>query len=228
MHISSTHESPRSHRHASPPQNTFEHRLSKNKKWQNLVLDLLSICIDKVTDGEWRQSLAAALGQQLRLYVIQPQDKAFAMRLLGAALSRVANPTFVTEHILLVFRTANHQNNVEREGCAQAMGHCASVHTDLVLTELENVSKWEHAKRANSSIFSFIKEAMPYGKPLDTDVIYLRATIVLSYGYVTLYCPKDMIVQRLESTTLPFLRQYLNGIKVRKDEINNVLFYLKL
>lgn len=55
---------------------------------------------------------------------------------------------------------------------------------------------------------------MPYGKSVDAEVINLRATIVLSYGYVVLYCPADVVVQRLEGTVLPFLRQYMANAQV--------------
>ncbi|CAD5208908.1 unnamed protein product [Bursaphelenchus xylophilus] len=205
----------------SSPSKTFIHSLdiqclnsgqSRQKKWQQLTLNMLSSCIHLVSDGDWRQQLAAALGQQLRLYTNYPSDKGFAMKLLGSALSRVANTAFVTEHIGLMFRSANLGNAMEREGCALSMGLCAQVHTDLVLTELENIAKWEHTRKG-AGLFSFLKDAMPYGKGTDADIVHLRATVILSYGYVTLYCPDDLLVQRLESTTLPFLRQYLAGFK---------------
>lgn len=56
------------------------------------------------------------------------------------------------------FTTRSTQHNVptERQGCARGVGACAATHTDLVLVELENVSKWEHAKRS-SGFFGFIK-----------------------------------------------------------------------
>lgn len=92
------------------------------------------------------------------------------------------------------------------------------VHSDLVLTELENIAKWEHSKKSGASLLSFIKEAT-YGKATDSEIINLRATIVLSYGYVVLYCPIDMVIQRLEKTVLPFLRQYLAGFKVETSNI---------
>ncbi|CAD5206176.1 unnamed protein product [Bursaphelenchus okinawaensis] len=206
----------------SSPTKTFAHSIelhdlanvtqSRQKRFQQLSLDLLSASIQKVRDGDWRQTLAAALGQQLRLYVNYPQDRAFAMQLLGSVLSRVANTAFVIEHINLMVRSANLANSVERQGCAMGLGLCAQVHTDLVLTELENIAKWEHSRKG-AGIFSFLKDAMPYGKGSDVDIVNLRATVILSYGYVTLNCPDDLLVQRLESTTLPFLRQYLAGFK---------------
>lgn len=57
---------------------------------------------------------------------------------------------------------------------------------------------------------------MPYGKSVDAEVINLRATIVLSYGYVVFYCPADQVVQRLDGTVLPFLRQYMANAQVRR------------
>lgn len=79
------------------------------------------------------------------------------MRCLGQTLSRITNTSFVIEHALLMIRSTTHSNQIERVGCAMAIGHCAQTHTDLILTELENVSKWEHTKKSNAGIFSYIK-----------------------------------------------------------------------
>lgn len=104
-------------------------------------MDLLDACIQAVIDGDWREKLAAALAQQLRLYINQPQDRCFLLRVIGFSLARVANISFVVDHIYLAFRSANHLNQNERMGCALMMGHAAQVHTELVLTELENICK---------------------------------------------------------------------------------------
>lgn len=108
-------------------------------------------------------------------------DKAFMMRCLGCTLARIHCPNFVKEHLYLLFRQTQRFLNrtvslkfskfldcitAERVGCAMALGHSASIldHTDLVLTELENVSKWEHMKEkkgttggSSAGILSFIK-----------------------------------------------------------------------
>ena len=192
-------------------------KCAKTQRWQAAILDVLDSCIQTVIEGEWREKLAAAMSQQLRLYLNQPQDRCFLLRVIGFTLSRVANVAFVVDHIYLAFRSANHSNQNERMGCALLMGHCSQTHTELVLTELENISKWEHSKKS-SGLFSIIKEAT-YGKTEGDDVVNLRATIILSYGYVMLYCPTDLVVQRLEKTVLPFLRQYLNSFKVCQHAI---------
>lgn len=60
---------------------------------------------------------------------------------------------------------------------------------------------------------------MPYGKTLDIEMVYLRATLVLCYGYIVYYCPPEMVVQRLEQTVLPFLRQYIASCKVEDEHV---------
>lgn len=98
------------------------------------------------------------------------------------------------------------------QGCAQGVGFCASVHTDLVLTKLENVAKWEHQKKAGG-ILGFIKDSMP-ARGGDGEGSSVRAAILLSYGYLLYYCPVDTVAQRLESTVLRFLKLYLEKPKV--------------
>jgi hypothetical protein len=117
-------------------------KYAKTQRWQSAILDLLDACIQVIIDGNWREKLAAALTQQLRLYVNHSQDRCFLLRLIGFTLSRVANTEFVIDHIYLAFRSANHDNQNERMGCALLMGHASTTHTELVLTELEKICEY--------------------------------------------------------------------------------------
>ncbi|KHN73012.1 Maestro heat-like repeat-containing protein family member 1 [Toxocara canis] len=188
----------------------LELRSSRVAKWHAHVLDLLDECVRSVNDGEWRCSLAAAMAKQLGLYSSLPDEKAFLMRCLGGVLARITNTSFVVDHLLLMFRGASHAQHAERVGCAQAVGYCGTTHTDLVLTELENVAKWENLKKS-AGLFGFIKDAMPYKHYTDIEMVNLRATIMLTYGYVIFYCPTDVVTQRLEQTVLLFLRPYMEN-----------------
>lgn len=188
----------------------LELRSARVAKWHAHVLDLLDECVRSVNDGEWRCSLAAAMAKQLSLYTSLSDEKAFLMRCLGGVLARVTNTSFVVDHLLLMFRGASHSQHTERVGCAQAVGYCATTHTDLVLTELENVAKWEYLKKS-VGLFGFIKDAMPYKHYTDMEMVNLRATIMLTYGYVIFYCPTDVVTQRLEQTVLLFLRRYMEN-----------------
>lgn len=78
------------------------------------------------------------------------------MRCLGGVLALSTNTSFVVDHLVLLFRSTLHAQQAERAGCAQATGYCATTHTDLVLTELENIAKWENLKKS-SGLFGFIK-----------------------------------------------------------------------
>ncbi|KHJ95445.1 HEAT repeat protein, partial [Oesophagostomum dentatum] len=181
-------------------------------RWNEACLELLSACISVVIDGEWRMSLAAVMGKQLDLYKDYPEEKAFLLRCLGTALSKIALKSFVVDHLMLMFKSAQHHVPTERQGCARGVGACAATHTDLVLVELENVSKWEHAKRS-SGFFGFIKDAMPIRQYTDTEMVLLRASLMLSYGYVVQACPLDTLTQRLQQTIITFLRHYFANSK---------------
>ncbi|KAK6107053.1 hypothetical protein QQG55_26690 [Brugia pahangi] len=189
-----------------------ELRLARIARWHAHILDLLDLCVRNVNDGEWRCAFAAAMGKQFNLYSDAPEEKAFLMRCLGGALALSTNTSFVVDHLILLFRSTVHGQQAERTGCAQAIGYCATTHTDLVLTELENIAKWENLKKS-SGLFGFIKDAMPYKQYSDQEMVNLRATIMLSYGYVVYYCPTDVVTQRLEQTVLVFLRRYLENPK---------------
>ncbi len=75
---------------------------------------------------------------------------------MGGVMSKIANAQFVLDHMDLMFKSVNHSVPKERSGCASAVGFCASVHTEIILTKLENIAKWEHQKKAGGFL-GFIK-----------------------------------------------------------------------
>ncbi|PAV90926.1 hypothetical protein WR25_06739 isoform B [Diploscapter pachys] len=181
-------------------------------RWHEASLELLSQVLTVVVDGGWRIELASAMGKQLDMYKDIPDEKAFLLRCLGTVLARITMKNFVVEHFMLMFKSTQHASTTERQGCARGVGAVAAVHTDLVLVELENVSKWEHAKKSGGFL-GFIKDTMPMRQYPDAEMIYLRATLMLSYGYVVQNCPVDSLTQRLQQQILPFLRHYLSNPK---------------
>ncbi|PAV85615.1 hypothetical protein WR25_08232 [Diploscapter pachys] len=181
-------------------------------RWHEASLELLSQILTVVVDGGWRIELASAMGKQLDMYKDMPDEKAFLLRCLGTVLARITMKNFVVEHFMLMFKSTQHASTTERQGCARGVGAVAAVHTDLVLVELENVSKWEHAKKSGGFL-GFIKDTMPMRQYPDAEMIYLRATLMLSYGYVVQNCPIDSLTQRLQQQILPFLRHYLSNPK---------------
>ena len=95
------------------------------------------------------------------------------------------------------------------KGAAISFGYCASVHLDTVLLKLETYAKSE--KKSFGGLFNILKDS---GSKADSD--FSKATIVLSYGYVTFYAAKDLIISRLETYILRNVGGYAAGnIKVR-------------
>ncbi|CAI4226789.1 unnamed protein product [Auanema sp. JU1783] len=181
-------------------------------RWHDIVLEMLCACLSSVSDGNWRAEVTSAFAKQLDLYKESPDEKAFLLRCIGTSLSKIASKPFVIDHFLMMFKSTQHNNATERQGCARGVGACASVHIETILVELENVAKWEHVKRS-SGFFGFIKDAMPMRQYSDIEMVYLRATIMLSYGHVVMACPIDTVTQRLQNTIIAFLRQYFANSK---------------
>ncbi|EGT33401.1 hypothetical protein CAEBREN_04895 [Caenorhabditis brenneri] len=189
-----------------------ELRGRKIARWHEACLDWLSHCISAVPDGDWRQDLAAAMGKQLDMYKELSDEKSFLLRCLGVTLSKITAKQFVIDHMMLMFKSASHSVLTERQGCARGVGAISASHMDLVLIELENVSKWEHARKS-SGIFGFIKDTMPIRQYPDIEMINLRATLMLCYGHVVMACSLDTVTQRLQNTIIVFLRNYFANSK---------------
>ena len=139
-----------------------------------------------------------------------------ALRCVGGILSKIVDVPFVVSHVELLFKSTSHSDDLERLGCAKAVAYAASVHTLPLLTHLENIAKWEYqAKAARSGIWSMIKENMSRLQVDDADSVSLRATLLLTYGYVLWYCPVDLVAQRYEQTVIRFLQPYIEAARVR-------------
>lgn len=79
------------------------------------------------------------------------------------------------------------------------------MHLDTVLLKLETFAKNETKKSFGGIFSSILKDA----KNVDSD--FSKATLVLSYGYVTFYAAKDLIISRLETYILRNVGGYAAG-----------------
>uniref|UniRef100_A0A0N5A8P0 Non-specific serine/threonine protein kinase n=1 Tax=Syphacia muris TaxID=451379 RepID=A0A0N5A8P0_9BILA len=173
----------------------IELRSTRLSQWHKRVFDFITACV-----------VSVMINNEVIIF------KVFLMECLGCVLAKITDKTFVIDHLVLLFRSVNHSVASERVGCARSVGFCAATHTDLVLTQLENITKWENMKKS-SGIFGFIKDAMPYKHYTSSEMISLRATVMLSYGYVLWNCPVDIVTEKLEQTVFIFLRNYLENSK---------------
>lgn len=49
----------------------------------------------------------------------------------------------------------------------------------------------------------------------DIEIINMKATVLLAFGFVAAACPVDTLTQKLETTILRFLLPYFENAKVR-------------
>jgi hypothetical protein len=110
----------------------------------------------------------------------------------------------------VIFSTITHSNQLERDGFAIGYGYCASVHLDTVLQKLESLAKNESKK--SGGLFSGIL------KDNKSDPEQVKATLVLAYGYVTLYAPQDLLISRLEANIIKSVLAFATNVKVNMIE----------
>lgn len=151
---------------------------------------------------------------------------------MGLILNKTLSKSTIDRQLDIVFTSVNHSNYHEREanspflihlifkqmdnfvilfqGCAIAFGYTASAHLDSVLLKLETYAKNE-SKKSSGGLFSGI---MKDSKSSEPDLV--KSTIVIAYGYVTFFAPKDLIISRLEANILRCVSGYVSvNTKVR-------------
>ena len=80
------------------------------------------------------------------LYILFLQN--FLYKCLGVVLRKIGTTDFIREHLNLIFSTVDHNNQVQREGCAVGVGFCAASHLDQCLMKLEEVTKTQMVRKA--------------------------------------------------------------------------------
>lgn len=175
--------------------------------WREQIVDLTQRCFVEVDKEEWTLSLGKAMQAQLPLYTAYPEDKCMLLQLLGAVMKKVSSKQFVNGALDKIFEHVNHVRPREREGCALAVGMCAASHLDAVVVKLEQVAKDD--LRRNSGLLSFLKDFTG-----DNYHEKLLATVVLSYGHVSLQAPASILTTRIET---PILRSAAKFYQASKD-----------
>ncbi|KAH9515723.1 Maestro heat-like repeat-containing protein member 1 [Bulinus truncatus] len=176
------------------------------KNWEDLLLKMLSKSLDVVDNEEWVAELGVAFGHQIPLYASYVEERNFAFKCLGIIMRKSTKKEFVEKHLELIFNTVKHQDQIEREGCAIAVGYTASSHLDTVLARLEKVAKNDMTKKS-SGLLGILKDKS------DVNVEQVKATLMLCYGYVALYSPPSLIVSRMEATILRSISPYFSTVK---------------
>ncbi|XP_063951706.1 maestro heat-like repeat-containing protein family member 1 [Lytechinus pictus] len=176
------------------------------KAWEDLLLKLLSKTLDDAQDEDWVAALGTCFGEHTALYQNMPEEKNFLYKCLGVVMRKVTNKQFIQKHLDIMFAVVRHNNQTEREGCAIGVGFCASSHLDLALTKLETVTKGEMTRKS-SGFFGFVKDKG------NDDTGKIKSTVMLCYGYLTLYAPTDIIASRVETNILKNINPHFKNVK---------------
>ena len=134
---------------------------------------------------------------------------------MGIISSKTENKAFIDKHLNIIFNAVNHSNQLERDGCAIAFGYASNVHLDSVLQKLETFFKNE-AKKSGGLFSSLMKDS----KAVEPD--QLKSTLVICYGYVTLYASQELIISRLEANILKSVTNFSTNAKVSFIELRNL------
>lgn len=176
------------------------------KNWEDLLLKMLSKSLEIIQDEDWTERLGEAFGQQIALYNSLPAEKNFLYKCLGVILRNSTKKEFISKHFDLIFSTVKHSDKLEREGCAISMGFSAASHLDSVLSKLDAVARQDMVRKS-SGLLGFMRDKN------EVDIEKVKATVMLCYGYVTLFAPNTLIVSRLEATILKAIYPHFTNPK---------------
>jgi len=180
------------------------------KNWEDLVLKFLSKTFDELDDENWTSQCGESFMKHIPLYTALPEEKSFLFKCIGVVVRKSNRKELVIKLVDTVFVAVNHGSQLEREGCAVSMGLSAASHLDLVLAKLEAVAKMDSKK--SSGFLNFFKDS--------NEVEELKATLMLCYGYVTLYAPPELIQSRLEANILRTISPHFTQVKDRAVKQN--------
>jgi hypothetical protein len=173
--------------------------------WEDLVLKLLSRTLDHINDEDWCVALGKSLGSHYALYP-ESKDKNMLSKCLGAVLRKSTNKSFIEEHLNIAFASVDHASQVEREGCARCFGFCSSSHLDQVIEKLGAIASRDMVRKS-VGFMGLMKDKT------EMDVARIKATLMLCYGFVTLYSPPSLITSRIEVNILSAINPHFSNVR---------------
>lgn len=176
------------------------------KNWEDLLLKMLSKSLEIINNEDWVESLGEAISQQIPMYTNLPNEKNFLYKCLGIILRNSTKKEFISKQFDIIFSTVKHSVKKEREGCAVAMGFAATSHLDAVLQRLQGATKHDMVRKS-SGILGFMRDKN------DTDIEKVKATLILCYGYVTMFAPNTLLISRMEMTILKAIYPFFTNPK---------------
>lgn len=187
------------------------------KSWEDLLLKMLSKTLDEAESEDWICELGNEFCKQMELYREYPEEKNFLFKCLGVIMRKLTRKQVIQNCLDLMFDSVKHTSQIEREGCAVGLGFCASSHLDQALAKLEDVTK-KQMTRKSSGFFSLVKVATGNKRSSrkdksEVDTERVKCTVMLCYGYLTLYAPSNVISSRVEANILTNINPHFANVK---------------
>uniref|UniRef100_A0A452HQ23 Uncharacterized protein n=1 Tax=Gopherus agassizii TaxID=38772 RepID=A0A452HQ23_9SAUR len=186
------------------------------KEWEDKLLLFLRETLTAISDNTWICQFSTEMCKQLNSYNCFPSEKNFLYKCIGTALGVCSNKDVVQKQLQELLETARYQEEAEREGLASGFGICAINHLDETLAKLEDFVKSDVFKKS-VGLFSIFKDRS------DNEAEKIKSTLILCYGYVARYAPKELVLSRIEADILRNIFQYFNtrvlGIKVETKDL---------
>ena len=200
---------------------------SSASKWEDLILKLFSKTLSILNEEETLVEIQQAILNQLTAYYVQSNDshfKYFTYKCLGLLMRQSQSKKLVDTAISSLFVTVDHNDQLQREGCAVGFGYAAATHLDQILQKLDMILKGKpliEQKMQESSSAPAKKSKGFFGgssnssssasvKPADEKT---KSTVMLAYGNVCFYAPFDLITSRMEATILRSLTPHFSTAK---------------
>jgi len=172
-------------------------------QWENYLLSLVRDSIDAVNDDSWSVQFGDALLEQMRLYTGMRSFKKTLLSILGLVIQKTNLKEFIHRAVGELFDGTDHASDIERLGCARGLGQAAAVNTDVVLTKLQTMVKTQEKKQSGGWFSS-----KPTGPSVSGGA---KASALLTYGYVTMLTPTDLITSRVEVHIINNILPVLQG-----------------
>ncbi|XP_067146160.1 maestro heat-like repeat-containing protein family member 1 isoform X6 [Apteryx mantelli] len=173
------------------------------KEWEEKLLLFLQETLTAVSDNTWICQFGTEMCKQLNSYNGFPLEKNFLYKCIGTTLGACISKDLVQKQLQELLETARYHEEAEREGLASCFGICAINHLEETLAKLEDFVRSDIFKKS-VGLFSIFKDRS------DNEVEKIKSTLILCYGYVAVYAPKELVLSRIEADILKNVFQYFN------------------
>ncbi|XP_068789712.1 maestro heat-like repeat-containing protein family member 1 isoform X6 [Struthio camelus] len=173
------------------------------KEWEEKLLLFLQETLMAVSDNAWICQFSMEMCKQLNNYNGFALEKNFLYKCIGTTLGACISKDLVQKQLQELLETARYHEKAEWEGLASCFGICAINHLEETLAKLEDFVRSDVFKKS-VGLFSIFKDRS------DNEVEKIKSTLILCYGFVAVYAPKELVLSRIEADILKNVFQYFN------------------